>query len=92
MKFQAAFKKTQIFTEPILKYPKPEKLVIIQTDTSALTVGIILLQKDQEGCLKPCTYISKKIVQIQVQMDGLGKRGFYSEVDTTHMEMLPRCQ
>jgi hypothetical protein len=47
------------FTEaPILVIPDQEKPFFLETDASAYASGGVLMQKDDNGLLHPCGYIS----------------------------------
>ncbi|KAK1797329.1 hypothetical protein P4O66_008291, partial [Electrophorus voltai] len=49
-------------TTPILQYPNPEKLFVVEIDTSGVGVGAVLSQHgEKEGKLKPLAYFSKKL-------------------------------
>lgn len=63
MECQVAFKKLKrlFAAEAVLKYPNPEELFAIQVDASNVVVGAVLLQKNKEGKLQPCTYTSEKL-------------------------------
>lgn len=62
MECQEAFEKFKVFTaEPILKHFDPDDPFTIQADASNVAMGAILLQKDQQGHLQPCTYTPKQL-------------------------------
>lgn len=64
MECQVAFEKLlkRLFmAELVLKHPNPEEPFIIQADASDVVVGAMLLQKNREGKLQPCTYTSHKL-------------------------------
>lgn len=43
----------------------PDKPFVIQFETSDVAVAAILLQKNTEGNVQPCTYTSKKLMETQ---------------------------
>lgn len=51
--------------EPILKHPDPERPFIIQADANDVAVAEVLLQRNAEGNLKPCTYTSKRLTETE---------------------------
>ncbi|XP_013929764.1 PREDICTED: complement C1q tumor necrosis factor-related protein 7-like [Thamnophis sirtalis] len=59
MDCQKAFEK--FAKEPILQHPDPEQQFIIQADASDVAVVDVLLQKNKEGQLLPCAYVSTKL-------------------------------
>uniref|UniRef100_A0A803TBM3 Gypsy retrotransposon integrase-like protein 1 n=1 Tax=Anolis carolinensis TaxID=28377 RepID=A0A803TBM3_ANOCA len=56
----------ECFTEgPILKHPDIRSPFIIHCDASDCAYGAVLLQKDQNGNLKPCGYLSRKFSETE---------------------------
>uniref|UniRef100_A0A803TTB8 Gypsy retrotransposon integrase-like protein 1 n=1 Tax=Anolis carolinensis TaxID=28377 RepID=A0A803TTB8_ANOCA len=51
--------------EPILKHPDIKSPFIIHCDASDCAYGAVLLQKDQNGNLKPCGYLSRKFSETE---------------------------
>lgn len=47
-------------TEPVLATFDPDRTTVLETDSSGYNVGGVLSQYDDEGCLRPCAYFSKK--------------------------------
>ena len=43
---------------PVLVMPNPEEPFYLETDTSAYASGAVLMQKDENGYLHPCRYLS----------------------------------
>ena len=61
---QQAFQelKNQLTSSPVLWLPDLSKPFEIQTDTSKLGTGAVLLQKDAAGVSHPCAYLSQALV------------------------------
>uniref|UniRef100_A0A803TQ72 Gypsy retrotransposon integrase-like protein 1 n=1 Tax=Anolis carolinensis TaxID=28377 RepID=A0A803TQ72_ANOCA len=59
---QEAFEmlKSLMSSEPILKHPDTQQPFVIQVDASDAATGAVLLQKDDKGILRPCSYLSRK--------------------------------
>lgn len=78
MECQAAFKKLKCLfaTEPVLKYPDPNAPFIIQVDTNDVVVKAVLLQRNSQGALQPCSYTSKKITDTEWQWAVWGKEAY----------------
>uniref|UniRef100_A0A803TEK8 Gypsy retrotransposon integrase-like protein 1 n=1 Tax=Anolis carolinensis TaxID=28377 RepID=A0A803TEK8_ANOCA len=64
---QKAFEtlKERFTEEPILKHPDIQSPFIIHCDASDCAYGAVLLQKDQNGNLKPCGYLSRKFSETE---------------------------
>ncbi|KIM59305.1 hypothetical protein SCLCIDRAFT_73081, partial [Scleroderma citrinum Foug A] len=54
--------KTRLTSSPVLRLPDLSKPFIVQTDTSKLGTGAILLQHDAVGVPHPCAYLSQALV------------------------------
>lgn len=48
-----------------MKHPDPEEAIVIQADASDVAVGAVLLQRNKEDQLQPCTYTSKKLSETE---------------------------
>lgn len=48
----------------LLKHPNPEEPLVIQVDTNDMAIGAVLLQRNEEGNLQPCAYISQKLTDM----------------------------
>ena len=61
---QQAFQelKIQLTSSPVLWLPDLSKPFFVQTDTSKLGTGAVLLQKDDTGVPHPCAYLSQALV------------------------------
>ena len=61
---QQAFQelKDQLTLSPVLRLPDLSKPFFVQTDTSKLGTGTVLLQKDDTGISHPCAYLSQALV------------------------------
>ena len=63
---QAFNRLKQVFTDSlVLAYPDANRPFIIETDTSKLMVGGVLLQKDENGNERPVAFESKKLTPTQ---------------------------
>uniref|UniRef100_A0A803TSY3 Gypsy retrotransposon integrase-like protein 1 n=1 Tax=Anolis carolinensis TaxID=28377 RepID=A0A803TSY3_ANOCA len=64
---QKAFEtlKERFTEEPVLKHPDIQSPFIIHCDASDCAYGAVLLQKDQNGNLKPCGYLSRKFSETE---------------------------
>jgi len=54
---------------PILAHFDPAKEVIFETDASDLTIGAILLQRDEERCLHPVAFHSRKFQPAEINYE-----------------------
>ena len=54
--------KNQLTSSPVLRLPDLSKPFFVQTDTSKLGTGAVLLQKDDTGVPHPCAYLSQALV------------------------------
>ena len=61
---QQAFQelKNRLTSSPVLRLPDLSKPFFMQTDTSKLGTGAVLLQKDAAGSAHPCAYLSQALV------------------------------
>ena len=61
---QQAFQelKTWLTSSPVLRLLDLSKPFFVQTDTSKLGTGTVLLQKDDVGVAHPCAYLSQALV------------------------------
>lgn len=75
---QQAFEqlKTLFTCEPTLKHPDPACPFMVQTDTSDIAVGGILLQKNSLGQLQPCAYTSRRFSATEQRWATWGKEVF----------------
>ena len=46
---------------PVLAYPKLKSEFILETDASYLGLVVMLLQKQEDGCLHPVSYASRAL-------------------------------
>lgn len=60
---QSAFDliKAKLLSDVMLKHPNFEELFYLNTDASSIAVGAALLQKDENGILRPISYFSYKL-------------------------------
>ena len=54
--------KNQLTSSPVLRLPNLSKPFVVQTDTSKLGTGAVLLQMDDAGVAHPCAYLSQALV------------------------------
>ena len=54
--------KDRLTSSPVLRLPDLSKPFFVQTDTSKLGTGAVLLQKDDMGVPHPCAYLSQALV------------------------------
>ena len=68
---QAAFEvlKQRFTTVPILAPFDPAKKVIIETDASDFALGAVLSQRDEENCLHPVTFHSRKFQPVEINYE-----------------------
>uniref|UniRef100_A0A803TUL0 Gypsy retrotransposon integrase-like protein 1 n=1 Tax=Anolis carolinensis TaxID=28377 RepID=A0A803TUL0_ANOCA len=64
---QQAFEalKRRFTEEPILQHPNTSKPFVVHCDASDCAYGAVLLQKDEKGNLRPCSYLSKKFSEAE---------------------------
>lgn len=69
MECQAVFEKLMwlLVDESVLKHPSPDKTFVIEAGASDVAVGAVLLQRNAEGKLQPCTYTSHKFTDTERQ-------------------------
>jgi hypothetical protein len=53
--------KERFTSAPVLTMPEPNKQFTIQTDASDKAIGAVLMQKDDNGDLHPCGYLSRSL-------------------------------
>ena len=60
---QRAFDKLKeaFISEPILQHFQPDHETIVEPDASGYAIGGVLLQRNKDGVLHPCAYLSKKM-------------------------------
>ena len=57
--------KGKFMTAPVLRMPDVNKPFILQTDASNQAIGAVIMQKDENGELHPCGYLSKALTPTQ---------------------------
>jgi len=67
LKLKEAFLK-----QPVLRYPNTDLPFFVMTDTSLFASGAVLMQKDSNGDLHPCTYYSKTFAPAERNYDIYG--------------------
>ena len=72
---QAAFNQLKMFlsNKPVLAAPNFERPFILQTDSSDIATGSVLLQEDEQGILHPVAYQSTKLNKHQVSYSTIEK-------------------
>ena len=68
---EAAFRelKRRFTTAPVLAHFEGEKLVIIETDASDITIGAVLSQRDPEGRLHLVAFHSRKFQPVEIKYE-----------------------
>jgi len=68
---EAAFKelKGRFTTEPILAHFDAQRAVIIETDASDFAIRAVLSQRDEEGCLHPIAFHSRKFTPAEINYE-----------------------
>ena len=57
--------KEKFMTAPVLRMPNVNKPFVLQTDASNRAIGAVIMQKDENGELHPCGYLSKALSPTQ---------------------------
>jgi len=68
---QTAFEelKRRFTTAPILAHFNPTRRIIIESDTSDFALGAVLSQRDEENCLHPVAFHSRKFQLAEINYE-----------------------
>lgn len=52
--------KSLFTSDTVLAHPNESRQFLVQVNASDVAMGAVLLQQGEDGCLRPCVYLSKK--------------------------------
>jgi hypothetical protein len=54
---------------PIMRHYDPDRSAIVETDSSDFTLGAVLSQQHEDGCLHPVAFLSKKLAPAELNYE-----------------------